>query len=101
MKQWIERKVQPPKSPQIAISSFGKAGTTPEERLSVAARDANGNALGGIRLAEFAVATATNTGLNNGPGNCLIYGSHEPFDSGVVARLYPTRVKYTGSRMKT
>jgi hypothetical protein len=62
--------------------------------VSIAVRDEHGNALGGIRVAQFAVATATNTGLNTGPGNCWLRGSHEPFDAATIARLYPTRAKY-------
>ena len=93
MKQWVEAKVPPPRAPRITMSSIGKPGTM-QERLSVAARDEHGNALGGIRLAQFAVATATNTGQNDGPGFCSLYGSHEPFDAGTIARLYSTRATY-------
>ena len=61
----------------------------------MAARDEHGNALGGIRLAQFAVATATNTGLNQPAlGTAGTAGSHEPFDADTIARLYPTRAKY-------
>jgi hypothetical protein len=59
----------------------------------VAAQDDHGNALGGIRLAPFAVPTATN-GFNDGPGFCRVYGSHEPFDAATIARLHPTRARY-------
>jgi hypothetical protein len=94
MKKWIEQKVQPPHAPRIEISAFGKFGTPLEVRFSVAARDANGHAVGGIRLAQFAVATERNSGLNEGEGFCRFYGSHEPLDPAVVARLYPTQGKY-------
>jgi Alpha/beta hydrolase domain len=93
MKRWIENGTQPPSAPRITMSSIGKVGT-PADRYSVVARDENGNALGGIRLAQVAVPTATNTGLNEGPGFCRIYGSHERFDAAKIARLYPTRTKY-------
>jgi Alpha/beta hydrolase domain len=93
MKRWVENGKQPPSAPRITMSSIGKVGT-PADRYSVVARDENGNALGGIRLAQVAVPTATNTGLNEGPGFCRIYGSHEPFDAAKIARLYPTRAKY-------
>ena len=96
MKRWVENGSQPPHAPRIMMSSIGTAGTPPE-RLSVVARDEHGNALGGIRLAQFAVATATNTGFNDGPGFCRIKGSHEPFDPARLARLYPDRAAYVAA----
>jgi hypothetical protein len=93
MKRWVERGTPPPHAPRIEMSSIGQPGT-PAERFSVVARDEHGNALGGIRLAQVAVPTATNTGLNEGPGFCRIMGSHEPFDAAKLARLYPDRARY-------
>jgi len=55
------------------------------------------NALGGIRLAEHAVPTATNTGLNTGPGFCFLFGSHEPFDEATLAALYRNHGKYVSA----
>jgi Alpha/beta hydrolase domain len=90
MKLWVERGTPPPQAPRIVMASVG----TEEAPVSLAARDERGNALGGIRLAQFAVPLATNTGLNEGPGMCRNLGGHEPFDAGTIARLYPTRAKY-------
>lgn len=94
MKQWVEGKTRPPHAPRITMSSIGKAGNDQEARFSVAARDEHGNALGGIRLAQFAVPTARNTGLNEGQAFCRMYGSHEPFDAATITRLYPSRAMY-------
>lgn len=58
------------------------------------ARDSYGNALGGIRLAEHEVATATNTGFNSGPGFCLLNGSHVPFDDATLRKLYGSPGQY-------
>ena len=58
------------------------------------ARDANGNGLGGIRLAPFAVPTAMSTGANTGGGNCSLYGVHIPFDTATLASLYPSHAGY-------
>jgi hypothetical protein len=58
------------------------------------ARDAAGNALGGIRLAQHAVPAGVNTGVNTGPGFCRLNGSHEPFDAATLAKLYPTHQGY-------
>lgn len=93
MKRWVERGTPPPHAPRITLSSVGTMGA-PADRYSVAVRDEHGNAVGGIRLAQFAVATATNTGLNDGPAFCRIYGSHEPFDGDTIARLYPSPSRY-------
>jgi hypothetical protein len=60
-------------------------------------RDKAGNALGGIRLAEHAVATGVNTGVNTGPGFCRLYGSHEDFDAATLATLYPTHAAYVAA----
>jgi hypothetical protein len=64
---------------------------------AAAARDAFGNILGGIRLAEHAVPTATNTGVNTGPGSCNLYGSHQPFDDATLATLYPNHGSYVSA----
>jgi Alpha/beta hydrolase domain/Glycoside hydrolase 97/Glycosyl-hydrolase 97 C-terminal, oligomerisation len=97
MKLWVERRTPPPQAPQIALSSIGTRETGPNAPpSSVARRDEHGNAQGGIRLAQFAVATATNTGLrsNTPPGNCRNRGVYTPFTADTIARLYPTRAKY-------
>ena len=97
MKVWIERGTPPPQAPPIVVSSFGKAEGGPNDpvRQSGVARDELGLVLGGIRLAQFAVPTAANTGWNGTPGpGCRNRGSFRPFDASTVARLYPTRAKY-------
>jgi hypothetical protein len=84
--RWVKDGVPPPTAPPIETTALGPPAT--------AARDKFGNALGGIRLAEHAVPTATNTGLNSGAGFCRLYGSHEPFDAATIASLYPTHAAY-------
>jgi hypothetical protein len=87
--RWVKDGVPPPTAPVIETTSVGPP--------AVAARDKYGNALGGIRLAEHAVPTAVNTGLNSGAGFCRLYGSHEPFDAATIAGLYPTRAGYVAA----
>jgi hypothetical protein len=84
--RWVKDGVPPPTAPPIDTSAVGPP--------AIAARDKHGNALGGIRLAEHAVPTAVNTGLNSGAGFCRLYGSHEPFDAATVAGLYPSHAAY-------
>jgi hypothetical protein len=87
--RWVKDGVPPPSAPPIETTAVGPP--------AVAARDKLGNALGGIRLAEHAVPTATNTGLNAGAGFCRLYGSHEPFDPATIATLYPTHQAYVAA----
>jgi len=84
--RWVNDGVPPPSAPPIETTAVGPP--------AVAARDKHGNALGGIRLAEHAVPTARNTGVNSGAGFCRLYGSHEPFDATTIGSLYPTHATY-------
>jgi hypothetical protein len=84
---WISDGVEPPTAPPLEVISSPPV---------VLARDAYGNALGGIQLSQHAVATATNTGVN-GPGwpsFCFLFGSHAPFDEATLDMLYPNHGKY-------
>ena len=76
---------EPPSAPAIEL-----AATTPPTAL----RDANGNALGGIRLPTFAVPTATDSGANTGPGFCFLHGVHQPFEQETLDALYPSELGY-------
>jgi hypothetical protein len=83
---WVKDGTAPPTAPPIEVSSVGPP--------AVMARDAAGNALGGIRLATHAVPTAVNSGVNSGPGFCRLNGSYEPFDQAIIKTLYPTHESY-------
>ena len=78
---WADGGDQPPSAPWIELLSVQPA---------VAARDAFGNALGGLRLPQHAVPTAENTGLNSGPAGtfCFLHGSHVPFSAATLEALY-------------
>ena len=85
--RWVDDATPPPTAAPLDISSVGPP--------AVFARDARGNALGGIRLAAHAVPTATNTGTNTGNQRfCRLYGTHEPFDAATLAKLYPSPEVY-------
>jgi hypothetical protein len=84
--RWVKDGTPPPTAPPIDLTAVGPP--------AVMARDAAGNALGGIRLSQHAVPTAVNTGVNTGPGFCRLYGSHEPFDAAALTKLYPTHDGY-------
>jgi alpha/beta hydrolase family protein len=83
--RWMTDNVQPPLAPEIDVT-LGPPG--------VIARDSFGNALGGIRLSQHAVPTATNTGVNSGPGFCVTFGSYQPFDLATLDALYPNHGTY-------
>jgi hypothetical protein len=85
---WIRDDTPPPIAARLQV-----VRALPEVEF---ARDAYGNVLGGIRLAEHAVATAKNTGMNSGTTNrfCFLYGSHEPFTTDQLQALYPSRESY-------
>ena len=86
--KWIKEDVQPPSAEPLQVSRM-----MPEVEF---ARDDFGNILGGIRLAEHAVATAKNTGMNDSVTNrfCFLYCSHEPFDQKTLDSLYPSHEAY-------
>ena len=84
--RWISDDIAPPRAPKFRLLA-----STPEVLFE---RDAHGNILGGIRLAEHAVPAATNTGMNSGGGFCRLYGSHEPLAESVLEALYPDRDSY-------
>jgi hypothetical protein len=81
MVRWVAQNIAPPSAPEIEVMTAGPP--------VVVARDAYGNALGGIRLPQHAVPIATNTGVNSGPGSCRLYGSFQPFDAPTLETLYP------------
>jgi hypothetical protein len=94
MVAWVASGTQPPHAPEVEIVAFGSP--------NVIARDNFGNALGGIRLPEHAVATATNTGLNGPATNfCRTFGSHEPFDQATLDALYRNHGTYVSQVAQT
>jgi hypothetical protein len=78
----------PPTSPAMQLGGDGVS----------LVRDAYGNALGGIRLAPFAVPVAVDSGFNAVPpgagGLCFLNGTHVPFDTATLNQLYPARHAY-------
>ncbi len=55
-------------------------------------RDAHGNIMGGIRLAEIAAPVALESGELCGLG-----GTHKPFDDDTIKKLYPTHTDYVNT----
>jgi len=87
--KWVEKKTPPADAPPLTTTGSGNA--------IVISRDANGMALGGIRLAEVVVPTAVNMGTNTGPGACARLGYYKPFDITTLNKLYPTHAAYVSA----
>ncbi len=82
MVRWVGEGVLPPTA--MPVTTEGTA----------IVRDADGNALGGIRPAEFQPATALNSGANTGAAFCRLYGSYVPFAQSVIDKRFPTTGSY-------
>jgi hypothetical protein len=77
--KWIRTGAEPPSAPPPQYTG---------SPLSLA-RDANGNGLGSIRLAEMEVPVARNAAVTCGLG-----GNHEMFDTDKLKALYPSHGSY-------
>ena len=86
MTRWLKDGTLPPSAPPIELVMDGG-----KQAID---RDSFGNSLGGIRLAEHAVATAVNSGENSGGGFCFLTGSHEDFPRARLAQLYMSHTSY-------
>ena len=85
MQRWMSEGVAPPTFAPITVT-----GEPPE-----IARDADGNALGGIRMPDFDVPLAASTGNGDGAEPlAFLYGTTIPFEAGRLAALYPSREAY-------
>jgi hypothetical protein len=78
---WARTGVAPAVGPPLVVAS-----TSPV----LLARDAHGNALGGIRSPHVDAPVATLLGTNEGPDFCRLFGTTTPFTSAQLAALYPT-----------
>lgn len=88
MVHWVKHNVAPPIGSDIEVQTFSPP-------IAVLARDSFGNALGGIRLSQHAVPTATNTGVNTPVATfCRYVGSYVPFDQTTLDALYPNHQAY-------
>lgn len=98
--KWIKTGIAPPSAPKAEVESHeGQLPARPGEAARTGTvydykRDERGNALGGIRLAEFAVPTSLSTRDNSGNTFCRLYGRYEPFPDEVINQLYPTHASY-------
>ena len=57
-------------------------------------RDADGNALGGVRLPNIDVPLGTYLPTNSGSGFCFLFGSFIPFSEAELTMRYPNHGEY-------
>jgi hypothetical protein len=84
--RWARGGAAPPTAPPIAML-FNL----------VVLRDGDQNALGGIRLPDFAVPVATYSPNNSGgnvPGACMLLGTTTPLSPQRIRQLYPDHATY-------
>ena len=80
---WSRKGIRPPQSPGIALDA----------KLEIS-RDANGNAIGGVRSPYIDVPTATHTGYLTAGGMGGISGKKKPFTPEQLKALYPDQAAY-------
>ena len=83
VQNWLQTGQAPPSQPGFEYDADRKL-----------LRDAQGNALGGIRLPEQAVPTGTNSRENPGSAYCSLYGSYKAFDATTLRTLYSSDSDY-------
>lgn len=83
LEHWIATGQAPASQPQMQYDSGGQI-----------VRDADGNALGGIRMPEQDVPTATNSRENTGATCNPFVGSMTPFAGAKLHELYPSHAGY-------
>jgi hypothetical protein len=90
--RWAGGGRPPPRAPRINVA--------PGEPPTIE-RDEFGNALGGIRLPQLEVPTATLSGEpGGGPGFCSLFGYTAAFDAARLSSLYPTQGDYVAKFAK-
>ena len=86
---WIKDGVAPPKMPRIKVN--------PDSQIPDVVRDAHGNAVGGIRLPDLEVPSATHSGFGirqEGTRFGFLYGTAKDFDKAKLSSLYPDAETY-------
>lgn len=88
LEAWVRDGTLPPSGPPLQVASSSPV---------VLVRDAQGNALGGIRSPQVDAPVATLTGVNTGPGFCGLFGSTIPLTTVQLTALYPTHADFVSA----
>ena len=90
--RWVSEGTAPPRAPRFQLEVGLPAVIT---------RDANGNALGGIRTPLVDAPIATIRGDGNAGGTfCQLFGTTVPLSDAVLAELYPSHDDYVAKFTK-
>jgi hypothetical protein len=93
LNEWVQGGSPPPTGAPMRLD--------PNNPTDPIARDAHGNALGGVRLPEIEVPTATQSAFGNvsvtPPNFCALFGVKTPFDQATLAALYPNHAAYVSA----
>lgn len=81
---WARQGIKPPRAPRIALDA----------KLEIR-RDANGNALGGLRMPYIDVPVAGHVGYMTPHGMGGVRGYKRPISAETLAKLYPSAGDYT------
>ena len=84
--RWIQTGAPPPASRFLQLDTSGAS--------PVLARDADGNAIGGIRPPDVRVPLGNYVEANSGPGFCGLFGGFDPFNAGVLQSRYRNHGSY-------
>ena len=79
--RWVRRGKPPKPAPRLEVAAGPPVAIV---------RDANGNAVGGIRTPQVDVPIAAFTGEQEGSILCRLFGTTTPFDDATLAALYPS-----------
>ena len=89
LNRWVATGVPPPKAPVLATTSVSPV---------VFQRDANGNAVGGVRSPQVDAPIAALTGQSSGgPGFCFLFGTTVPFSATQLSSLYMSHGQFVSA----
>jgi hypothetical protein len=92
--EWIASNREPPDSKLMPLepapslgAALGAPAHLPKALVQIPRRDADGNALGGVRLPDIEVPLGTHAGLNQPRSRaCMLIGAYVPFSSSKAGR---------------
>ncbi len=85
---WVRQGIAPPVAARLEVTSGATVRIV---------RDANGNAVGGVRTPQVDVPIAAFSGDGKGSILCLLFGTTTPFDQATLATLYPDHNAYVSA----
>jgi hypothetical protein len=92
LQNWLVSGTEPPKMPRVRVEDSADENGQPR-----IVRDRHGNAMGGVRLPDIKVPTASHSGMGKRREGMLmsfLYGNASDFDTEKRKSLYPTSEAY-------